>query len=74
MSLSFSVGSSRGLCVNDLVSVRRDFWRRVVYDDISADGAKRGVRVKADTISNKVSAVLETLDFVDHTLISELGV
>ena len=74
MSLFFSAGSFRGLCVNDLVGVRRNLWWRIAYDDISTDGRERAVRVKANAISNKVSAVFKTLDLVDHSIVGQLGI
>ena len=74
MSLFSSAGSFRGLCVNDLVSVGRNLWRRIVYDDISADCRERTVWVKANSISDEISAIFEALDLVDHALVSELGV
>ena len=74
MSLFLSVGSFRGLCVNDLVSVGRNLWWRIVYDNISTDGAKRRVRVKANAISDEISAIFETLDLVHHAIVGQLGV
>ena len=74
MSLFRSVGSFRGLCVNDFVGVGRNLWWRVVYDDISADCRERTVWVKANAISDEISAIFEALDLVDHTLVGKFGV
>jgi len=56
------------------MGVGRNLWWRVAYDDISTDGGEGAVRVKANSVPNEIGAILETLDFVDHALVSELGV
>ena len=73
-SLLGSAGSSSVPFVNDFMSVGRNLWWRVVYDNISTDGGEGAVRVKANSISNEISAVLETLDLVDHAFVGELGI
>tara|TARA_R100001463_G_scaffold28688_1_gene65683 strand:- start:53 stop:223 length:171 start_codon:yes stop_codon:yes gene_type:complete len=56
------------------MSVGRNLWWCVVYDNISTDGGEGAVRVKANSVSDEVSTVLETLDLVNHALIGKLGV
>ena len=73
-SLLGSAGSSSVPFVNDFMGVRRNLWWCVVYDNISTDGGEGAVRVKANSISNEISAVLETLDLVNHALIGKFGV
>tara|TARA_Y100000015_G_scaffold40948_1_gene46455 strand:- start:85 stop:306 length:222 start_codon:yes stop_codon:yes gene_type:complete len=54
--------------------VRGNLWRRIVHDNISADGTKRRIRVKADAIPNEIGTVFKAFDFVNHALIGQLGV
>lgn len=74
MSLFLSAGSFSGLFVNNFMGVgRNDAWW-IGYDNISADGRVRTVRVEHDSILHEVSAVFKAFDLVDHTLISKLCV
>ena len=56
------------------MGVGRNLWWCVVYDNISTDGGEGAVRVKANSVSNEISAVLKTLDLVNHALIGKFGV
>ena len=45
-----------------------------LFTTTSAQMLKRDCQGETDAISDEISAVLETLDLVDHTLVSKLGV
>ena len=52
---------------------RKRAWR-IDQEDISTDACVGAVWMEHDSILHQVRAILETLDLVDHTLMSDLCV